>query len=281
MATKKNVRSTRSTKPKKTKALCYVYGGALKSKHTYFFVTDYQDKDGIIDFVKNNFVQFYGSVLSGRYIPCVDAENALEQVVELAKSDGYDLDGHIITASVGNSTALLKKATNEETAHTFTINNHPDDNDIELEEEPVSKPSSGKQNKESKSTTPKTNASKNKVAKKQKEESEDELNDEPDDEPVDEQVDEQVDELDDEQVDKNDDDPDENDHEKDMDDVAPDKNDDDELVDDEEPPEKEQKVKKPAAKKGAKVTKSPAKKPAAAKQTVTKTTKKPKAKNPR
>lgn len=244
MASKKNVKASKLTKPKKTNALCYVYGGVMKSKHTaYFAITDYQDKEGVVEFVKNNFVQFYGSVLSGRYIPCVDAKKALDQVVELAKREKYDMDGHIITASVGNSTTLLKKATNEETAYTFTIDHpdddhpdddHPDDEHIEHEEEPAT------------STQPS-----------------DVMND---------------DEDDDENPDN---DPDENGNNSDSDeDVArrKDKNDDD--VDNRDV-EKKQEVKKPVAKKVGKTSKSPAKKPTVAKQTAVKSAKTPKVKKSR
>lgn len=279
MATKKNGKTSKPTKqPKKTEALCYVYGGALKSKHTRFFVADYKDKNGIVEFVKNNFVQYYGSVLSGRYIPCEDGEKALAQVVQLAKSEKYDLDGYIITASVGNATALLKKATSEETAHTFTIDDRPnneeepeDEPDEEQEEKPVPKPSGRKQNKETKTTTQKTNASKSSPKKQPDEDLDDDL---------------AADECNDLDDDKNNED-DQPTHDNNGADDEEDNNDKeaDEEVDEaeevEEKVEKGKEVKKPPAKKGGIVAKPPAKKPAGAKTVADKSVKKPRGKTAR
>ena len=102
MASKaKNTKSTETKQPrvKKDQAIGFAYGGVMKNKHAYLFSLDsYKDRASVEEYVRENLSQYLGSDLTGRYVRCVDASEALEKARELAGTKEYELDGSILTS---------------------------------------------------------------------------------------------------------------------------------------------------------------------------------------
>lgn len=108
-------------KVKKQECIGFICGGnILKTGCTLYFATD---NSNVEEYIKENFVKYFGNVLNGRYIHCENAEEELEKVLKLANDIGYKIceESDVLNSNIGESTKLLKKSTGSSTVHTLTI----------------------------------------------------------------------------------------------------------------------------------------------------------------
>jgi len=101
----------------------FVYGGdIIKASHVYLFSADNLE---VVDYVRANLVQNFGSRVSGRYVKCEDAEEILNAVYAAAEEKEYNVDPeckNILKSNINDAAELIKTASGSNAAHTIKLN---------------------------------------------------------------------------------------------------------------------------------------------------------------
>ncbi len=111
----------KSNKKEDKPKLGFAYGGELiKASRGVAFSCDENVK--VEDYAKEHLEPYYGEV-SGKYVDCEDASEALEALLKKAKEDGslVHSDAKILKLSINNGVTLLKDVSGSTSAHNFTL----------------------------------------------------------------------------------------------------------------------------------------------------------------
>lgn len=114
----------KKSRGKQNQSVAFLYGGELlKTNRQVLFTTDAIKADEIVQYVRDNYVKYYGADVSGRFVKCEDSDETLKEVLEAAKEKDYlvEPDSNLLKCSVGDATTLLKDAIEGGLAHTFKL----------------------------------------------------------------------------------------------------------------------------------------------------------------
>jgi hypothetical protein len=99
----------------------FIYGGPLKASTSVFFHTT----GNVVDYVKENLVPHYGDSIKGRFVPCEDASELYDSVLENARkhlaSGNEPYADHIMSININNATTVLRESSGEKNAKTIKL----------------------------------------------------------------------------------------------------------------------------------------------------------------